>query len=149
MLFKTFCSRAEGSQAIPPLWEPGWEMQTAAVYFPRFIKNFVNFQVWSWTTLEKITGNSRPLLDLTVYSSKRAGITTDFVYLLEIWWKPPTVGGITTICFKSGFKSLRMHTQGYQGCQKIRNFVRNTKILIARSTIQPKLSKIKKTVRNA
>ena len=43
----------------------------------------------------------------------------------------------------SGFKSLRMHTQGCQGCQKIRNLVRNSKILIARSTIQPKLSKIK------
>ena len=44
----------------------------------------------------------------------------------------------------SGFKPLRMHTQGCQGCQKIRNLVRNSKILIARSTIQPKLSKIKK-----
>ena len=43
----------------------------------------------------------------------------------------------------SGFKSLRMYTQGCQGCQKIINFVKNTKILIARSTIQPKLSKIK------
>ena len=30
-----------------------------------------------------------------------------------------------------------------QGCQKTRNFVRNSKILISRSTIQPKLSKIK------
>ena len=37
-----------------------------------------------------------------------------------------------------------MQTQGCQGCQKIRNFVRNSKILIARSTIQSKLSKIKK-----
>ena len=45
--------------------------------------------------------------------------------------------------FNRGFKSLRIHTQGCQGCQKIRNFVRNSKILIARSTIQPKLSKIK------
>ena len=37
-----------------------------------------------------------------------------------------------------------MHTQGQQGCQKKRNFVRNTKILIARSmTIKPKLNKIK------
>ena len=42
-----------------------------------------------------------------------------------------------------------MHTQGCQGCQKIRNLLRNSKILIARSTIQPKLSKIKKTLRNA
>ena len=33
-----------------------------------------------------------------------------------------------------------MHTQG---CQNTRNFVRNSKILIARSSIQPKLSKIK------
>ena len=55
-----------------------------------------------------------------------------------------TVGGITTICFKSGLKSLQMHTQGCQGWQEIINFVRNTKILIARSTIQPKLSIIKK-----
>ena len=31
----------------------------------------------------------------------------------------------------SGFKSLRMHTQGCQGCQKIRHLVRNSKILIA------------------
>ena len=36
-----------------------------------------------------------------------------------------------------------MHTQGCHGCQMTRNFVRNSKILIARSTIQPKLSKIK------
>ena len=40
-------------------------------------------------------------------------------------------------------QTLRMHTQGCQGCQKTRNFVRNSKILIARSTIQPKWSKIK------
>ena len=56
--------------------------------------------------------------------------------------KDHTVGGMPQICFKS----LQMHTQGWQ---KIRNFVRNSKILIARSIIQPKLSKIKKTVRNA
>ena len=37
-----------------------------------------------------------------------------------------------------------MHPQGCQGCHKIRNFVRNSKMLIARSTIQPKLNKIKK-----
>ena len=65
-----------------------------------------------------------------------------------------TLGGIASICFKFPFQTdyqqtLRTHTQGCQGCQKIRNFVRNTKILIARSTIQPKLNKIKKTVRNA
>ena len=47
------------------------------------------------------------------------------------------------ISVSSGFKSLRMHTQGCQGCQKTRNFVRNSKILIDRSTIQPKLNKIK------
>ena len=29
--------------------------------------------------MDKITGNSSPLLDLTVYSSKRAEITSDFV----------------------------------------------------------------------
>ena len=52
-----------------------------------------------------------------------------------------TVGGMAQICFKS----LRIHTQGCQGCHKTRNFVRISKILIARSTIQPKLSKIKKT----
>ena len=55
-----------------------------------------------------------------------------------------TLGGITSICFRFYFQqTLRMHTQGCQGCQKTRNFVRNSKILIARSTIQPKLSKIK------
>ena len=55
-----------------------------------------------------------------------------------------TLGGITSICFRFHFQqTLRMHTQGCQGCQKTRNFVRNSKILIARSTIQPKLSKIK------
>ena len=47
------------------------------------------------------------------------------------------------ISVSSGFKSLRMHTQGCHGCKMTRNFVRNSKILIARSTIQPKLSKIK------
>ena len=59
-----------------------------------------------------------------------------------------TLGGIASICFKFHFQTdyqqtLRTHTQVCQGCQKIRNFVRNSKILIARSTIQPKLSKIK------
>ena len=34
-------------------------------------------------------------------------------------------------------------TPGCHGCQMTRNFMRNSKILIARSTIQPKLSKIK------
>ena len=47
------------------------------------------------------------------------------------------------ISVSSGFKSLRMHTQECHGCQMTRNFVRNSKLLIARSTIQPKLSKIK------
>merc|ERR1712051_227414 len=41
------------------------------------------------------------------------------------------------ISVSSGFKSLRMHTQGCHGCQMTRNFVRNSKILIARLTIQP------------
>ena len=50
-----------------------------------------------------------------------------------------TVGEMAQICFKS----LWTHTQGRQGCQKTRNFVRNSKILIASSTIQPKLRKIK------
>ena len=40
-----------------------------------------------------------------------------------------TVGGMDQICFKW----LRIHTQGCQGCQKIRNLLRNSKILIARS----------------
>ena len=47
------------------------------------------------------------------------------------------------ISFSSGFKSLRMHIQGCQGCQMTRNVLRNSKILIAKSTIQPKLSKTK------
>ena len=55
-----------------------------------------------------------------------------------------TLGGIASICVRFHFQqTLRMHTQGCQGCQKTRNFVRNSKILIARSTIQPKWSKIK------
>ena len=58
-----------------------------------------------------------------------------------------TLGGIASICFRFHFQqTLRMHTQGCQGCQgcqMTRNFVRNSKILIARSTIQPFLSKIK------
>ena len=59
-----------------------------------------------------------------------------------------TLGGIASICFKFHFQTdyqqtLRTHTQECQGCQKIRNFVRNSKILIARSTIHPSLSKIK------
>ena len=58
-------------------------------------------------------------------------------------WLRFTLGGITAICFRFHFlQTLRMHTQGCQGCQKTKNFVRNSKILIARSTIQPKLSKI-------
>ena len=55
-----------------------------------------------------------------------------------------TLGGIASICFRFHFQeTLRMHPQGCQGCHKIRNFVRNSKMLIARSTIQPKLNKIK------
>ena len=58
-----------------------------------------------------------------------------------------TLGGIATICFKFNFQTdnqqtLRTHIQKCQGCQKIRNLLRNWKILIARSTIQPSLSKI-------
>ena len=69
--------------------------------------------------------------------------------LAKIYYSPQskvstTLGGIASICFRFHFKqTLRMHTQGCQGCQKTRNFVRNSKILIARSTIQPKLNKIK------
>ena len=36
-----------------------------------------------------------------------------------------------------------MHTQGCQGCQNTINFVRNSKILIARSTVQLYFSRIK------
>ena len=59
-----------------------------------------------------------------------------------------TLGGIASICFKFHLQTdyqqtLRTHTQGCQGCQKITNFVRNWKILIARSTIHPSWSKIK------
>ena len=55
-----------------------------------------------------------------------------------------TLGGIASICFRLHFQqALWMHTQGCQGCQRTRNFERNSKILIARSTIQPKLCKIK------
>jgi hypothetical protein len=59
-----------------------------------------------------------------------------------------TLGGIASICFKFHFQTddqqtLRTHTQGCQGCQKIRNLLRISKILIARSTIHPSLSKIK------
>ena len=55
-----------------------------------------------------------------------------------------TLGGIASICFKSHFQqTLRIQIQGFQGCQKIRKIVRNTKIPIARSTIHPSLSKIK------
>ena len=39
-----------------------------------------------------------------------------------------TLGGIASICFKP----LRMQTQKCEGCQMVRNFVRISKILIAR-----------------
>ena len=52
------------------------------------------------------------------------------------WWV--TLGGIASICFGLHFQqTLQMHTQGCQGCQRTRNFVRNSKIIMARSTIQP------------
>ena len=55
-----------------------------------------------------------------------------------------TLGGIASICFRFYFQqTLRLQIQVCQGCQKTRNFMKNSKILIARSTIQPKLSKIK------
>ena len=84
-------------------------------------------------------------------TKESAWISMTLVYrvrLLEyrqIW---NTLGGTASICFKFHFQTdyqqtLRTHTQGCQGCQKIRNFVRNSKILIARSTIHPSLSKIK------
>jgi hypothetical protein len=46
-----------------------------------------------------------------------------------------TLGGIASICFNFHFQTnyqqtLRTHTQRCQGCQKIRNFVRNSKILM-------------------
>ena len=53
-------------------------------------------------------------------------------------------------CFRFNFQqTLRIQIQGCQGCQKTRNFMRTSKILIARSTIQPKLSRIKKILRNS
>ena len=75
-------------------------------------------------------------------SNRSSHIQTDVI--THLWPTLPkiyfsTVGGITHICFKS----LKMHTQGCHWCQKTRNFVRNSKILITRSTIQPKWSKIK------
>ena len=55
-----------------------------------------------------------------------------------------TLGGIASICFKFHFQTDYKQTlRTHQGCQKIRIFVRNLKILIARSTIHPSLSKIK------
>ena len=55
-----------------------------------------------------------------------------------------TLGGIASICFRFYFQqTLRIQIQGCQGCQKTRNFMRNSKMLIVRSTIQPKLGKIK------
>ena len=55
-----------------------------------------------------------------------------------------TLGGIGLICFRfHSQQTLPIQIQGSQGCQTIRNFMTNSKILIARSTIQPKLSKIK------
>ena len=71
------------------------------------------------------------------HGSKSTGKETGKTHLCAL-------GGIASICFRINFhQTLRMHTQGCQGCRKTRNFVRNSKILIARSTIQPKLSKIK------
>ena len=55
-----------------------------------------------------------------------------------------TLGGIASICFRFHFQqTLRIQIHRCQECLKTRNFVRNSKILIARSTIQPKLSKMK------
>ena len=54
-----------------------------------------------------------------------------------------TVGGIAHICFKQWFQITADAHQGCQGRQKTRNFMRNSKIVIAWSTIQPKLIKIK------
>ena len=52
--------------------------------------------------------------------------------------------GIASICFRFHFQqTLRMHTQGCQGCQKIRNFVRNSKYLSPGQPFSPKLNKIK------
>ena len=66
----------------------------------------------------------------------------NFVLIKSLMDSVDTLGGIASICFRFHFQQiLRMH--GYQGCQKTRNFVRNSKILIVRSTIQPKLCKIK------
>ena len=46
--------------------------------------------------------------------------------------------------FQNSFSSNTADAHpGVSGCQKARNFLRNSKLLIARSTIQPKLSKIK------
>ena len=56
-----------------------------------------------------------------------------------------TLKGIASIGFRFYFQqTLWIQIQGCQGCQKTRNVMKNSKILIARSTIQPKLSKIKK-----
>ena len=65
--------------------------------------------------------------------------TVDLLLMVAI-----TLGGIASICFKS----LWTQIQRCQGCQIIRNFLKNSKILFARSTIQPKLSQnIKKYIK--
>ena len=93
--------------------------------------------VSKWPLTKKILGND---IDHILFNDlTRDTIANNFVICFYC-----TLGGIASICFRSHFQqTLRMHTQGCQGCQKTRNFVRNSKILIARSTIQPKLSKIK------
>ena len=64
-----------------------------------------------------------------------------------VFWERVHTGRICFNLFQISFSAntadVHPGPQGCQGCQEIRNLVRNSKILIARSTIQPKLSKIK------
>ena len=56
-----------------------------------------------------------------------------------------TVGGIDHICFKQWFQ---IAADAHPGVPKDQNVCENSKILIARSTIQPILSEIKKPLKN-
>ena len=95
-------------------------------------------QCQSWRKLRRYfdcSSFTTNLLDLHQCTVLQKGLKKRYYCTLE---------GIASICFRFYFQqTLRIQIQGCQGCQKTRNFKRNSKILIARSTIQPELSKIK------
>ena len=139
--YQSKASSLVGDQLCPKRALTGCKRASLVVCTARALKLLLTpgLEKIKYRKKSKISGTPTPCL--TQNSLHNTNFTnTNYTTL----GKEVTLGGIASICFRLHFQqTLRIQIQGSQGCQMIRNFVRNSKILIARSTIQPKRRKIK------